>query len=155
MGVDSYYIAQKHDALREDTSDNGEWRFTVAQWATSVCYERPDDLIPERRSKVNDYLLRLVKGDIHWFHQLLMGAFWMSQFDEPSRFIFEVKPQPYEADKFVSIAKIWLKRPRSGQLSDQQDNDLRLFINDYDRWLKKEAHTNKSEPIEGEVVDER
>ena len=132
--IDEYYITNQHDIIEEDNTENQEWRFTVAQWSTSVCYDNVEDLNISRFNKVNDYLIRICFESNQKFHDLLMAAFWHNNMNgRESGFVFNMSPQPYDAKKFAHRARQILKSLNS---SSEIEHDLRNFVKAYNIFKK-------------------
>lgn len=126
--IDDYYIKQANDVLDEDVSNNEEWRFTIAQWATSVCYNDHTYFVPARFKRVNRYLIAITANNPSKFRDLIMGAFWQSFMGEGYKFIFNSQPQPYDVQLLAKHARQLLKQPN---LEESVTNDLKAFLKAY------------------------
>jgi hypothetical protein len=138
--VDRYYLEERNDIFAEDTSDEDEWRFVLAQWSTSVCYDQPEALDIARRTKVNDYIEALAKDSVSQLHALIMGAFWQNDLTAGKyRFVFNVSPQPYEVDRFVKLVRQILNDKSKAQAIDaEQQKDFDRFLTQYDTFKNEE-----------------
>lgn len=129
--VDKYYFEENRDIFKEDQTDQKEWRFILYQWATSVSYERSAELAVDRRTKVNDYVIRLLSSDVLKLHEFIMSAFWQHDLNANKyRFIFNTQPSGYEEDRYVAIVREQLAQ--SDDLSLEIKDDFEKFIAQYE-----------------------
>jgi Cdc6-like AAA superfamily ATPase len=133
--IDTYYLDQGNDIIEEDDTEEREWRFTIAQWSTSVCYDSLDEFIDNRFKKVNDYLMRITESSPEKFHNLLMNAFWhQDMMSEKAKFNFTITPQAYDIKKFAArVRKLVKQKNLSGDIL----SDLQNFLAAYDQFEKE------------------
>lgn len=126
--VDNYYLDQGCSVFSEDKSNSGEWRFILAQWATSVSYSDKKKVVKSRFNKVNDYVIGLLLAEPKLTYKFIMDAFWLQDLHSMKyRFNLKSEPQPYDFSKISNLVEHHLRESKT-QLTQKMTKNLNEFL---------------------------